>query len=407
MLILNNLHRSLVKFLRVLPCAPRALIRQKSGSKSNAQTRGCAGLARRSRRGASLLDAALAMIVGVFIMSQFVELAERHALKRAAFLDARHVSDLAKAAKSLVIGQTQTFATGTVTSFTSTDLATAGVLTTGRTSQSATGREYSVSVSRRSANEVVVMARAMVRAGEPITYNWPVGGEGVGLVGLVHSESPEFIRGPALDYSLAWMTGGFATAKPALGDLVALEVIRADQSIEPYLHRVAVPLNPQLNTMQTSLDMAGNDIVDAGNLSANALTVTGDLTTSALVGTTDFAGNVTADTLRVTGSGTFEGDLLVGGPFSAQSIAVSAGVTAGTVTTPNITVNGVITGQDASFSGTITTSNLGTATLVTTDLTATDVAAAHVSADLITSEQITSVTQGEFETITTGSCTGC
>lgn len=405
--MLTNLHWLLVRFAWVSPCVPSGQGCEKSISNTNVQSRGCVGFARRSWRGASLLDAALAMVVGVFVMSQFVEFAEQQALKGAATLDAHHLSDLAKAAKSLVIGQTQTFATGTVTSFTSTDLATAGVLTTGRTSQSATGREYIVSVSRRSANEVVIMARAMVRAGDPITYNWPNGGEGIGLVGLVHSTSPEFIRGPALDYSLSWMTGGFATAKPALGEMVALEVIRADQSIEPYLHRVAVPLNPQLNTMQTSLDMAGNDIVDAGNLTANALTVTGDLTTTALVGTTDFAGNVTVDSLNVTGSGTFEGELTVGGPFNAGSVVISAGVSAGTVTTPNITVNGVIAGQDASISGMLTASNLATATLVTTDLTATDVVAAHVSADLITSEQITSVTRGEFETISTGSCTGC
>ena len=362
---------------------------------------------RRTRRGATLLDATLAMIVGVVIVTQFVQLTERHALSRAALLDARHLTDLAQAAKSLVIGQSQTFTTGTVTSLTSQNLATAGVLSTGRTSQSATGREYVVSVSRRSANEVVIMARAMVRAGETITYNWPRGGEGVGLVGLVHSQSPEFIRGPALDYSLAWMTGSFATAKPTLGEMVALEVIRADQSIEPYLHRVAVPLNPQLNTMETSLDMGGNDISNAANLTANSLTVAGDLTTTALVGTTDFAGDVITGSLSVTGLGTFQGNVNVGGQLNAGSAVVSSGVTAGTITTPTVTVNGVISAQDASVSGTLTTTNMGTATLVTSTLTATNAVAAHLSADLVTSEQITSVTQGEFENITTGSCTGC
>ena len=363
--------------------------------------------ARRMRRGASLLDATLAMIVAVVIVTQFVQLAERHALNRAALLDARHLTGLAQAAKSLVIGQSQTFTTGTVTSLTSQNLATAGVLSTGRTSQSATGREYVVSVARRSANEVVIMARAMVRAGETITYNWPRGGEGVGLVGLVHSQSSDFIRGPALDYSLAWMTGSFAAAKPALGELVVLEVIRADQSIEPYLHRVAVPLNPQLNTMKTSLDMGGNDIANAANLTANSLTVAADLTTKALIGTTDFAGDVTTGSLNVTGLGTFQGNVTVGGQMNAGSAVVSAGVTAGTITTPTVTVNGVISAQDASISGTLTTTNLGTSTLVTSTLTATNAVAAHLSADLVTSEQITSVTQGEFQNITTGSCTGC
>jgi hypothetical protein len=364
-------------------------------------------LGRRARRGASLLDATLGLIVIIAVASQFVRLVERQALSRAALLDARHLTDLAQAGRSLVIGQSQTFVTGAVTSLTVQDLAVAGVLTAGRTSQSATGRDYIVSISRRSANEVVIMARAMVQSGEPVTYNWPQGGEGIGLVGLVHSQSPEFIRGSSLNYSLEWMTGGFAAAKPGLGEMVALDVIRADQSIEPYLHRVEVPLNPQLNTMETSLDMGGNNIENVGNLTAQSITVSNDLTTMALVGTTNFVGDVTTGTLNVTGTGTFQADITVGGRLDAASATISAGVTAGTLTTPVATVNGVITAQDAVISGTLTTTDLGTTSLVTTTLTATDAVTAHLSADLVTSLAVTSATQGEFETITTGSCTGC
>jgi hypothetical protein len=364
-------------------------------------------LGRRARRGVSLLDATLGLVVIIAVASQFVRLVERQALSRAALLDARHLTDLAQAGRSLVIGQSQTFVTGEVTSLTVQDLAVAGVLTAGRTSQSATGRDYIVSISRRSTNEVVIMARAMVLSGEPVTYNWPQGGEGIGLVGLVHSQSPEFLSGPSLNYSLEWMTGGFAVAKPGLGELVALNVIRADQSIEPYLHRVEVPLNPQLNTMQTALAMGGNNIENVGNLAAQSITVSNDLTTMALVGTTNFVGDVTTGTLNVTGTGTFQENITVGGILNAASAIISAGVTAGTLTTPEATVNGVISAQDAVISGTLTTTDLGTTSLVTTTLTATDASAAHLIADLVTSVAVTSATQGEFETITTGSCTGC
>ena len=72
----------------------------------------------------------------------------------------------------------------------------------------------------------------------------PKGGEGIERVGLIHSQAPDFLRGMSLNYDLSWMTGGFATAKPAVGDLVALDVVRRDQSILPYLHRTENVLFP-------------------------------------------------------------------------------------------------------------------------------------------------------------------
>lgn len=63
-----------------------------------------------------------------------------------------------------------------------------------------------------------------------------------------------------------------AAAHPA-----ALIMYANGQVQNSYLYRVAVPGQPQLNTMQTNLDMGNNDVGNARNVSANGnLTVGGD-----------------------------------------------------------------------------------------------------------------------------------
>ena len=62
---------------------------------------------------------------------------------------------------------------------------------------------------------------------------------------------------------------------PGVGHLAALIDYSNGQLQNDYLYRTAVPGQPQLNTMQTSLGMGGNDINNANNVQANSAQLVG------------------------------------------------------------------------------------------------------------------------------------
>ena len=62
---------------------------------------------------------------------------------------------------------------------------------------------------------------------------------------------------------------------PGVGHLAALIDYSNGQLQNDYLYRTAVPGQPQLNTMQTSLGMGGNDINNANNVQANSAQLAG------------------------------------------------------------------------------------------------------------------------------------
>lgn len=75
------------------------------------------------------------------------------------------------------------------------------------------------------------------------------------------------------------------------GDLVSLiDYSNGQVQNNDYLYRTAVPGQPQLNTMDTSLNMGTNNIADAGNVTADATSVSQNAT----VGETDSPSAVTA-----------------------------------------------------------------------------------------------------------------
>ena len=363
--------------------------------------------ARRTRRGASLLEVGLVAVIGVVVITQLSTLASVHANKRAAQLDARYLTDLAQAGRNLVVGQAQVIVTGTPLTLTPAQLEAAGLLEGGRTSQSATGRDYSVIALRRSANEVVVMARGTVRAGETAPGTWPETGEGIARVGIVDVNAPNFVRGPALNYDLSWMTGGFAAARPAPGDLVALNVVRRDQSITPYLHRTQNSLFPELNQMQTDLDMGGNNILNAQTITADTIDLRADLTAQSLSATTTVHGALSAGSLTTTGALSVGGNLRVSGNVEAMTGVFSGDVNAATVAATSGQFANSLTAQDLTVTQGLIAIDLAADNVVTDAITSMNATTRHLTGDLITTNRVTSSTRGDFQTLTTGGCSGC
>jgi hypothetical protein len=345
----------------------------------------------RKRGGFSLIESALVLMLAVVVGTQLIQIASVYARQRAAQLDARYLSDLAQAGRSLVLGQAQSLAVGGALELTPAQLEALGVLDPGVSAQSATGRIYTVTALRRSANEVVILARGAVPAGEPVFMDSPKGGEGIDRVGLIHSQAPDFLRGLSLNYDLSWMTGGFASAKPVVGDLVALDVVRRDQSILPYLHRTENVLFPELNRMETDLDMGGHDVDNISSLQAVQLNLSQGLQAARLTGVSEIAGTLQSGALTVTGAAEVVGDMTVVGKVDAGSAVVSGRLSANTLEASSAQVTGDMTSSTASAGS----------------ITATTAGLRHLESDLITARQIMSSGRGDFQNLSTGSCTGC
>lgn len=80
-----------------------------------------------------------------------------------------------------------------------------------------------------------------------------------------------------------WSVSMSGFSNPGAGHLAGLLAFNKGNLENDYLYRVAVPGAPQLNTMQTALNMGGNDIDNANNIQANAnVGVAGKSATSGL-----------------------------------------------------------------------------------------------------------------------------
>ena len=279
---------------------------------------------RSNRRGSALVEFTLALLLGAMLLNQVISFIDDRTKERAATLEARYLTDLAQAGRRLLMSQTQSLTIGTPVRLTAQDLATQGFLDEGRVHQSVTGRALSVVLLPRSANETVILARATPHAGETATPVTPKSGEGIARVGAIYTHAPDALRGPSLNYDLSWMTGGFGSAKPVVGDLAALDVFRRDQSITPYLHREAQASAPELNQMQTSLDMGGHDITGVAQLSVTSAEVTGQLNAGTLTGTTRVIGLLTVQSLTANSTATIEGTANVLGRITAPELIIRA-----------------------------------------------------------------------------------
>lgn len=75
----------------------------------------------------------------------------------------------------------------------------------------------------------------------------------------------------------AWRVSLANFTNPGSGHLASLLAFGGAQANNGYLYRVQVPGHPELNQMQTSLDMGGNDVNNAEKVTANTFVNNGDL----------------------------------------------------------------------------------------------------------------------------------
>jgi hypothetical protein len=179
----------------------------------------------------------------------------------------------------------------------------------------------------------------------------------------------------AANGSTANATGAFggweipmaAFTNPGSGHMVGLLTFANGQLINnDYLYRVSIGGQPQLNTMQTTLDAGGNNITNANNVGTDTLTATGQVTAGSgaalltddpgvggLEELTGSNGNVAAllnengnlDAL-VNNNSTLGFQIATGGQFQTnQTITPGAVASAGAGCSPNGAIAGSVSGN--------------------------------------------------------------
>ncbi|MCY1232674.1 hypothetical protein D9M72_451810 [compost metagenome] len=146
--------------------------------------------------------------------------------------------------------------------------------------------------------------RAITDTGQLVQIAAQAGAQGGFVPYAGQNGDPTMVSSRAYGAYGAWQVPLANYTNPGSGRLASLLAFTGAQANNGYLYRVQVPGHPELNQMQTSIDMAGNDVNNARRVTANtSLTSAGEtyLTNTGAPGT---ACNVETSTRRsTTGSG--------------------------------------------------------------------------------------------------------
>ncbi len=345
-------------------------------------------VARRSRRGLGLLDAALAVAVLSVLMLWGGQIVGDWAAGRVVTGEARTAADLARAGRLLLEGDINHpgrshGVNAAPLAVPLADLRGAGLRSPALGDRTAGRRTLTLWLWRPGAGALLVIARAR---GEVPLARLPGAEDGVGV--LLAGETR--LRGSGVDFDMGAINAalpGFAAA----GDLFALDYVALDMPCRSYLFRETVDGCPEASTMTVDLDMGGNDLTGAGRVQAATAAI------SALEGAARITGDLSvAGEMEVAGDAQMQ-NLTVNGVITAGSVAIE-----GTLTVPDLTATGGITGADLAFDGALTVSGearLGAANAGTLNVRTLNVR--QLSSD-----------RGHFDAnfaddVTVSRCTGC
>ena len=372
---------------------------------------------RRARCGLSLFEALLVMLIAIPMTQQGVSLAQHYIRQQAGVQESRLLTQVITAASTYALREgLDTWITrrgvGHIETLTLADLANEDVWVS-RGARTALGRDIEVIFHDTGFGALVVLARAVTPAGEEPPAYVPHGGEGIGLVGTVRDYAPDRLLGPGLDYDISDLRSLAETqtgrSAPVVGDQLAIAVLRMDQDVSPFLHRIAVEGHPELNQMQTDLDMGGFDLIGVGELEAEKITVQNTMEINNLQGALEVEGGITAGgDLNIPGALTSDA-AEIEGQVLAHGLTVTGAATVDTLETGALQSGTVQIDVSATVDGDITAENLAAGTLVADEITAPTATLGTVRAGVVISdaklEADTIVVKDEL--LVSGGCTGC
>ncbi len=291
-------------------------------------------------------------------------------------------------------------------------LVTDGFLGAGFPAADAMSRGSRILLSRTAAGVVEIVVTQTVGTGD---VRWPwravaTAPAGIARIGTV-APAGSRIAGPTIDVDVSAFQAAFA-GDPAPRALAAHVRLDRQSVYGDQLYRTAVAAFPELNRMETALDLAGNDLVNAGAVSAQsfaidtwldvagALTVTGDLVVggaASVAGATTIGGALTAASASVTGPASVSGDVTVTGAASAASLAVT-----GTATAATIASSGDLTVAGGASVARLAATSISADSITVDDLDTVDLRVRQVRA----TGRMRAASAG-ITSLVVGSCTGC
>ena len=365
--------------------------------------------ARGRQAGLSLFGALLALaLLGMMVAGGAVFL-ETRALEERAGLAALQLQVLAQAGASFATSQF-TALLAAPREITLAELRISGALPAEFTDVDVLGRGFRVLVLAAGPGAFDLLVTETVAAGDVLVPTHALlEARGSVRLGLVAPELPGRLTGPAIDADIT----GFRTAyggAPAVRALAVLERFDQERVFGDQLFRVSVTGFPEVNVMQTELDLGGNDVLNAGTVEAVSLVVEEDLT---VLGNME----VVIGELVVGSAVTVTDGMTVGGTLTANG-----GIFTGTVASGDMTVTGDLDAESVSASGTVTGGSFATAgEVVGANATLGSVTSARVSADRVDAGTVeasgveAATVRGNgfnaawagFSQLVVGSCTGC
>lgn len=368
---------------------------------------------KKSRRGLGLLDVILSLAILVLVIGSIKDYVDVQNLRRAERAEAHNLAQaraiLGAYVENQALNLTATLAINGAQQVSVADLTSIGLNLDPTLLTGIEGRTIDLWVVHEADNVLTYFARA---SGALDTPHYPRPDPALGRLGSLTQEDPTRIRGIGVN----WLVTGRTGFTPSLDDTFALGQIDIDADIMPYLHRanVTAPGGTPLSQMEADLDLGGNNIINAGNVTLSGnLSTTGtiDATTSTLTGV------LNADSFSIVDDLTVGADLTAGALSGAGDITVTGDVSvSGTLTAGQAVINGTGTFQTLTAAGALNVNgtttitgtlaaddlNIGTTLNVGGTLTSDNIVGSSMSvAGTLTS------TNGTFNSITTGSCTGC
>ena len=367
-------------------------------------------IARRGRRGSQLIEAALVLVVVIPAIELGARIGAGYAREAAGLNEARLLTQVADAGAALALRDLDgminaQIGAGNARVLSLSDLEAEGLWSFGSDQLTALGREVSLLLHARGSQELVVLARASALEGERAPHYVPQGGQGVGLVGYVPPSETTRLRGPGLNYDLATLQN--LTGGPEAWDTVAIRVLRMDRHVLPFLHRVAQPGYPELNRMETDLDLNGFDLLRVGTLEAERVSASVDMQ----------AGKITGD-LTVTGDVTVSGNMAVEGIVVTNQAQVNGEVAANALSIIGQATIGALDADSVTTTGSVSINNdlVVEGSISVEALAATDLSANALNTDILSVGTLTSVsiigtsvsaTTGQIQSLIVENCEGC
>ena len=369
-------------------------------------------LAVRHHRGLTVFGSLLALaLIGVMATGLYA-IAERHLSDVREKRAAAGIVLLTRAAHHHVTDRFADFLSApALREVTLADLRASGELQAGVPDSDAMGRRRRILTHSDGTAAVEVIVTQEVEDGDE-AWPWRAAATSAGAIGHLGTVAPGASRlaGPTIDIDVSAFQGAFQGA-PAPGALAAHVRLDRHAIFGDQLWRIEVAGFPEINRMETDLDMAGHDIINAGDIATRRLAVTDSMQ---IGGDLDVTGAlVVGELVDIAGRGRFSGE--VSAPFATVTGDVTVATLTATdaVNADSFNISGTVSAGAIATSGTLAvTREASVGTLTSTSVAAGSVTASRLAASVIEARQVTvsaslDSTDAGISRLIVGRCRGC